>query len=92
MLKFVSLRRDVVVFLISNRTISTQVGGTLKLSRYEGFEEPMKFAFIDYLKKITCMRWILIGSVAMNGRERGTSIRDKISPPLPSPHLGAFIM
>ena len=38
------------VFLISNRTISTQVGGTLKLSRYEGFEEPMKFAF-DYLKK-----------------------------------------
>ena len=30
------------VFLISNRTISTQAGGTLKVSRYEGFEEPMK--------------------------------------------------
>ena len=30
----------------------------------------MKCAFIDYLKKKTCMRWTLNGSVAMNGRER----------------------
>ena len=35
----------------------------------ECFEEPLKFAFIDFFL-ITCMRWTLNGSVAVNGRER----------------------